>query len=262
MKSNYFYTITNGLTSATTVTIGDGLSGGVGAKLGGGNFWEGERGCLRHGVSHVRSETKQSPRQSDPGSLEERYAESAHPTRVLQRESQGLITSGLNHAAHSGLLGEGFAVALVTQRFRHIISPDAIHYAVGGEVGVAPLIEIKLGKILMLRGDQAGSLENLWEFAIGGGLDMGVSGEATNLYYNGPVGLVDVSRFTGYRVQGLVGVSVGVEVTGSVSFSAINEREFVLGVGRGIGYGLGVSPMPGVGLSGNLTYGYSFIPQF
>jgi len=203
--------------SGAAVIVGGGLTGGVGAKLAGGNFWEGV--------------------------------------------SQGLITSGLNHAAHSGLLGEGFAVALVTQRLRHIISPDAIHVAAGVEVGVVPLIEVKLGKVILLRGKLAGTVENLWEFAIGGGLDMGVSGEVTRLYYNGNAADMRVSTFEGQRIQGILGYSIGLEVSQSVSYSSLENNNFVLGVGNGVGFGLGL-PTPFGLFSGNITYGYSFVPKF
>lgn len=139
---------------------------------------------------------------------------------------QGLITGVLSHAVHSGAFGEGLAVSMVTGKIRHIIGPDAIHIAYGGEIGVAPLVELKFGKLIILRGSYTGQVVNLWEYAIGAGLDMGVNVGPTNLYYNGPVSNISPTTFTGMRYQGVIGVSYGVEIGKSISYSQINRSDF------------------------------------
>lgn len=48
---------------------------------------------------------------------------------------QGLLTSGLNHAAHAGLIGENIAAALYSGRFRHLLGPDALIAELNGSWG-------------------------------------------------------------------------------------------------------------------------------
>lgn len=92
-------------------------------------------------------------------------------------------------------------------------------------------------------------------------MDKGVSVGATNLYFSGKSNRIAAGTFTGFRVQLTVGVSSGGEIGGSFSYSRVDKSNFVLGYGLSAGFGAGISPFPGAGLSGNINYGYSFIPD-
>jgi RHS repeat-associated protein len=246
-----------------------GFSSGIQSELAGGSFGSGILGGAIAsgigsgiGVSGLKGDALVSA-QIAGGGIGGGIGSSLAGGRFMSGFSNGLLVGGLNHVAHSGALGENFAAALVTGRVRHILGPDAIHFTAGFEIGLAPLFDIKFGKLLVLRGKYAGSLKNLWEFGVGGGLEMGVGVGDTKLYYSGSSKLISPETFTGFRIQGVVSGSIGIEVGKSISFSRINKKDFVLGIGNSIGVGLGVLPGEiGVGLSGNITYGYSFFPTY
>lgn len=70
---------------------------------------------------------------------------------------QGIITSGLNHAAHSGMLGEGLAASLVTGKVRHMFGPDATGFYGSADAAVGGGGHAQKTGVLMRRGKQAGS---------------------------------------------------------------------------------------------------------
>jgi len=155
---------------------------------------------------------------------------------------QGLITSGLNHAAHSGLFGDNIAASLVSGRVRHMFGPDAISYSATLSTGSAVTVGVEGGALNVLRGGDKG-WHSLADASLGGGhVGLGVGGEFTKLYYSGSRSNITVGRFYGTRTEIVLSASLGAGP--SVSANAVYSRNvdgmggFTFGWGGGLGVGV------------------------
>ena len=185
-----------GAGGSAIMIVGGGLSGGIGARLSGGDFWVG----------------------------------AAH----------GLMVSGLNHVAHSGLLGKGIAEGLSSGRIRHWFSSDATATTVTVSGFTGGGVSMEIGSVEATVGVDKGDRMTLLEVGMGAGLEASASINVTKYYYKGAADQFRLSFIAGRSRQVSFG---GVTVFGG-SYSWSEERfngHRVVGVGLGVGFGAGIS---------------------
>ena len=164
----------------------------------------------------------------------------------------GVISSGLNHAVHTGLFGQGIMMASITGRTRHIFGPDAISTSgsFNGSSGVN--LGAETGGLLVLRGENAG-LYPINDISLGiGTVDVSWGVEITKLYYSGSVANIYSETFYGTRVEANLSFDVGVSVGLNASYAYLPNNEFVIGVGYCVGVGFSATSV-----AGNVNWGAS-----
>jgi RHS repeat-associated protein len=137
----------------------------------------------------------------------------------------GAISSGLNHAVHSGALGKGIMMAAITGRTRHLWGPDAVLLARTLDMSAGGTVAGEAGALMILRGEDRGLR---WAFDGGTGVatEVGMSTgiELSEYYYSGRVRNLNRNSFMGSRTEfnlnftALPFVSAGVTVSYAESF--------------------------------------------
>ena len=148
-----------------------------------------------------------------------------------------------------GAFGKGLAVALVTQRMRHIFSPDAIAYSINGTAGTGAGIKKEGGFLRVKAGNDKGKVFKYSDVGVGAnGASVSATAAATKLYYSGGASF-SKDVFYGLRGEFNVGVDVGVSIGTSALYSKVkNTSHFVIGYGYSLGVGVSATVI-------NLNYG-------
>lgn len=155
----------------------------------------------------------------------------------------GMISGGLNHALHYGLLGMRLAISSKTGQLRHLFGPDAKTYAITFDAGIGGALSAEAGKLHVLRGPEEGWYD-YYDLGSGGGIQAGAEagGEVMELYSS--ANEVKAKQFYGARHEYILSY----------------DGTFSLGYGGGIGvvyssHTDGTGFTIGVGISG--TWGFS-----
>ncbi|MEL6989140.1 MAG: RHS repeat-associated core domain-containing protein, partial [Bacteroidota bacterium] len=239
-------TFSSSLGRAAFQTLAHGVSGGAMSAIQGGSF---KSGFLSGSVSSIVGSGASEIGLSQGsmialGGMSGGIASSLGGGNFWKGLSQGVITSGLNHAAHSGSFGEGLAVSLVTGRARHILGPDAQGLFIAGDVAAGGGAHAQKTEVSMKRGPQAGERFTIDGSGLHAGYELGVSAGGENYYFSGSTQSFTINNLTGYgwQLAGSAGAFT-LDVGGSVSYakSGLNGDQFVIGVGRSIGW----STLPG-----------------
>lgn len=158
----------------------------------------------------------------------------------------GVLAAGLNHGVHSGMFGEGLAIAAFTGRLRHVFGPDAIAIAGTGEVTAGFAVGVEKGALVVLRGVEKG-IYNLNDLGFGaGGISASLGVEVIKLYTTAKNVLKQHFYGTRFEANGSItaGLGLGVSVVAS---KADNYTT--------IGYGVNVSFGPQLTIIGNANWG-------
>jgi len=175
----------------------------------------------------------------------------------IQGVGQGLITGGLNHAAHSGFFGDNLAASLITGKTRHLFGPDAVTLTGGYSMGAGFATDAEIGGVLALRGSDAGQIAPIFDAAVGAGLDFSLSLKHSKFYYSGRASDFKLSFLGGVRYEANLSANFAVKFNRSASYGSINvggTNQFVLGLGRSIG--VSAIPLP---VQGSLTKGVTIV---
>ncbi|MEM6321547.1 MAG: hypothetical protein AAF960_28065 [Bacteroidota bacterium] len=166
---------------------------------------------------------------------------------------QGLISSGLNHAAHSGAFGESYAMSLLTGEARHIFGPDAESMTLNNDIVMAVGTDQNHGALKILRGKDKGIYPySEGTFSVGFDVSLGV--EYSRFYYSGKLKNFGLKTFQGYFGQASIAATLGIDYGGTLSVGFdFDNNEFTYGIGYGFGVGV---PFPGP-LTGNFGIGAS-----
>lgn len=150
-----------------------------------------------------------------------------------------MITSGLNHAAHSGVFGDDVAAALITGKDRHLFGPDARAWMATFGTGSAVTASIELGKLEILRGSEKG-VHPICDASGGlGHSGLSVGGEFTKLYFSGNLSDIKASTFYGPRFEfnGSLSLGAGMGISANAIYSQ-TKGGFVIGWGAGLNVGV------------------------
>lgn len=129
--------------------------------------------------------------------------------------------------------------------------PDA--FAIGLNVDIvygAGVDMTLLGKLFVLKGEDAGTSYLIEDVGFAGGYDIGVNVPFSKYYYTGDISTLTAKDFTGLRFSVSVGFSAFIEGGMGVSVAPVAHGGYIIGISPHIG----VSP-PGV--SGNFNTGFT-----
>ncbi|MEZ4888456.1 MAG: hypothetical protein R3E32_27260 [Chitinophagales bacterium] len=174
--------------------------------------------------------------------------------------TNGLLVGGLNHTAHSGIFGEGFAASLVTGQIRHIFTPDAIAGSFDGTLYAYLGTGTSIEGALMLTGPEAGEFHSAVDITGGVGNDIGIGATTTRYYYSGKAANFTSKLFNGFFYKANIGVSFGIDFSASVSRANVANNKFILGIHNTIGFGVSMFPL--IPLSGSFETGYTTISKY
>lgn len=138
----------------------------------------------------------------------------------------GAISSGLNHAVHSGFFGEGIAMSALTGKTRHLWGPDARSFNITAEGSFGGTMGVEAGLMQILRGSDAGYYL-MQDQGAGMLTDIQVSAgvENSRYYYSGSKNTLKRTTFEGLRTEG----NFNVTVLPSVSFGVTGSYAVVDG---------------------------------
>ena len=166
----------------------------------------------------------------------------------------GAISSGLNHAVHTGVFGKGLMMASITGRTRHLSGPDAETCEPVADASAGMNVGLEVGGIRILQGPDKGSYP-MTDLGIGAGtFTASVGLESVEFYSTESV--VTKGDFEGARWETNGSISVcGISIGGSIVRSNhYDNNGRITGRTYGIGISIGFDAMP-FNASVNVNYG-------
>ena len=166
----------------------------------------------------------------------------------------GAISSGLNHAVHTGVFGKGLMMASITGRTRHLFGPDAETCEIVADASAGMNVGLEVGGIRILQGPDKGSYP-MTDLGIGAGtFTASVGLESVEFYSTESV--VTKGDFEGARWETNGSISVcGISIGGSIVRSNhYDNNGRITGRTYGIGISIGFDAMP-FNASVNVNYG-------
>lgn len=166
----------------------------------------------------------------------------------------GAISSGLNHAIHTGALGKGLMMASITGQSRHLLGPDARTAEITLDVSAGMDVGLEVGGIRILRGADKG-FYSFADLGIGAGTFTASIGLESVEFYS-TESVVTKGDFKGARWEANGSISVcGISLGGSlVRSNHYDNKGHITGKTYGIGVSIGIDFMP-FNVSGNVNYG-------